>query len=374
MVKFTISRQDLLNAVQAVNRSAKSSVEILNTIRIEARGDLLTLTTTDIELTLVSKAPAQVAEEGEICLPMRQIAGLVKELPDVNLEIYTEKDASAVIAYNSSRVSLKGYPADQFPVAPDLSDPKARFTLSQGLMKEIIRQTAYAAATSRERPIFTGVNFDIANDRITFAATDTHRMAVKKIDLDTQQSLNVTVPERALNELSRLLQNDVESMKVVITANMISFGTKTAAVISQLVSGQYPNYNTVIPSNFGAELSFKRSDLADTLSRAIILSDDVPTVLLDLGEAARLQLKTQVGSINETIKATYKGEPMKIYFNARYAYEAIKAMPAEEVTLYLTGPKGPAVFKPTGKEGCLALVLPSQPKAEQEADTAGKAA
>ena len=375
-MQFAVSKQDFLAALLAVNRSAKSNVEILNTICFKAEKNVLALTTTDVELTLVSRVPsAEIAEEGEICLPMRQIVNLIKELPEGKIELVTTGDVSAVINYNNSQVKLKGYPADQFPALPDLSDVRAGFSLSQGLLKEIIRQTAYAASADRARLILTGVNFDLAGSQVTFVATDMHRLAVKKVNLDVQQVLSVVVPERTLSELARVLQNEIETVKVAITGNMISFGTKTAAVISRLIAGQYPNYRTVIPNTFKAEVSFNRPDLADALARAMILVEDVSVASFHFGEVSRLRMNTPSGSINEILKAVYKGEPMEIYFNLKFLYEAVRAMPADEITLYLTGPLGPAVFKPAGREDCLALVLPARPnEAGTEAGTAGKAA
>ncbi|MGB9847350.1 MAG: DNA polymerase III subunit beta, partial [Desulfotomaculales bacterium] len=335
-MKFAVSKQDLLNALMTVNRSAKSNAEILNTIYFKAEGNVLALVTTDIELTLISRVPsAEIVEEGGICLPMRQIVSLIKELPEEKIELTTTGDVSAVINYNNSQVKLKGYLADQFPALPDLSDVRAGFSLSQGLLKEIIKQTAYAASTDRTRLILTGVNFDLAGSQVTFVATDMHRLAVRKVDLDVQQVLSVVVPERTLNELARILQNEIETVKVAITGNMISFGTKTAAVISRLIAGQYPNYRTVIPNTFKSEVSFNRSDFADALARALILVEDIPVASFSFGEVSRLRLNTSSGGINEILKVAYKGEPMEVYFNLQFLYEAVRAMPADEITFCL---------------------------------------
>lgn len=360
-MKITSSKENLLHVIQAVHRTSKSPVPILNTIKLEVKDGKLAATMTDIDLTLISGTTVTIDEEGEVCLPARQLVDIVRALPDTEIEIVA-KDDSAMIIYNDSRISIKGYPVDQFPILPEMKESYS-FQMSQGLLKEIVKQTAYAVSSDNTRPVLTGVWFDVSDNKLKFAATDAHRLALRETGIEVQGK-NAIVPARALNELSKIMRGDVETVKITIGDHAM-FATRDGVLITRLIAGHFPNYRQIIPGKFSASVTGKTNELIEAVARAFVLIDEESPVLeFSFDEESVVTVNTQTGSLKERLKVKYQGEPMKIYFNAKYLMDVLRAMPSDEMVLNLTNPLGAAVVKPAGKDDYLSLLLPARPKNE----------
>lgn len=365
-MNFTTTKSNLLHVVQTVYRSsqAKATLPILGGILFKSQDGELTAASTDIDLTLQCRVPVEIIREGVICLPARQIMDIVRCLPDTVIQIENDEETNSVkILYDDSQINLKGYPPDQFPALPELSG-QASFQLTQGLLKEMIRQTIYAVSTDKTRPLFTGVLFENYNQKLRLVATDTHRLALRETEIESGQFNNVIVPGNALSELTRIIRNEEEPVEVTISKNHISFALKDALLISRLIAGQFPAYNQIIPNSFTARLVMNTVELSNALARAALLIDEeMPVLRFNLDAAQSLiSLHTSSGWIKERLKANYQGEAMEIYFNARYLIETLRVIPSEEVAVNFTSPLSAAIIQPAGREDCLALLLPARPK------------
>lgn len=367
-MNFTTTKSTLLHAVQTVYRSsqAKASLPILGSILFKAQAGELSTTSTDIDLTLQCKASVEIVQEGAICLPARQIMDIVRCLPDAVIQLESDETTNSVkILYNDSQINIKGYPPDQFPALPEVTE-QISFTLAQGLLREMIRQTVYAVSTDKTRPLFTGVLFENEDRRLRLVATDTHRLALRETEVDADRFGNVIVPGGALSELVRIMRGEDEPVQVKISKSHISFAMQGALLISRLIAGQFPAYRQIIPHNFSARLTMNTLELSNSLARAaLLIEEEIPILRFNLEEGQSLiSVNTTSGWIKENLKANYAGDPMEIYFNARYLMETLRAIPTEEVTINFTSPLSAAIIQPAGKDEYLALLLPARPKSD----------
>ncbi|MCL6447975.1 MAG: DNA polymerase III subunit beta [Armatimonadetes bacterium] len=362
------TKSNLLHAVQTVYRSsqAKTSLPILGSILFRVQAGELSTTSTDIDLTLQCKVSVEAVQEGAICLPARQIMDIVRSLPDAAVQLESDETTNSVkILYNDSQMNIKGYPPDQFPALPEVIE-QISFELAQGLLKEMIRQTIYAVSTDRTRPLFTGVLFENEDQRFRLVATDTHRLALRETGVDADRFGNVIVPGGALSELVRIMRGEDEPVQIKISKSHISFAIQDALLISRLIAGQFPAYRQIIPHNFSARLTMNALELSNALARAaLLIEEEIPILRFNLEEGRSLiSVNTPSGWIKENLKADYTGDPMEIYFNARYLMETLRPIPTEEVTINFTSPLSAAIIQPAGKDDYLALLLPARPKSD----------
>jgi len=355
-MKITAARADLIRAVQNVHKG-KSIIPILGGMLLEARGGNLTVTTTNLEVSIRCSVPLSVVEEGALCLPSRQLVDIIKAIPDDEVRIQSEGDAAKIL-YNNSQISLNGFSPEQFPEMPEVSG-QARIVIPAKLLLEAVNQTVYATLKDMTRPIFTGVLFD-CDKNLKLVATDAHRLALWESHIQTQAT-NVIVPAEALSEVAKIARN-TEEVIIGIDNNYIKFEMGNTILFSKLIGGQYPNYQQVIPREFISVLTVKTAEFAGAVTRASLLLEDISAVVqITLNSIVTLSVDTPAGWIREKINASYQGDPIDIYFNAHYLIDALRAINSGEVSINFTSPLSAAVIKPaSGDDKYLSLLLPAR--------------
>ena len=359
-MKITATKANLLHVLQtSAHKGGKNVIPILGGVLLEAQGEHLTATTTNLDVTIRSRVPVTVIEEGALCLPSRQMADFIKVIPDIEIKIESEGDA-AKIFYDDSQVTFNGYSPEQFPAVPEVSERTFQaFQVPAKLLKETIAQTAYAALKDQARPTFTGVLFD-CNEKLKFVATDTHRLALRKTDIETLAT-DVIVPAEALSEVAKIIRNgNIEIIKIGIDNNHIMFEAGDTVLISRLIAGQFPNYQQVIPTEFTSVLTAKTNELIETITRASLLLDDVSVVQITMDNDVTASADTPAGWIKEKVNGSYQGKPMRICFNTRYMLDALRAITDETTVINFTGPLSAAVIKPASGDNYLGLLLPTR--------------
>ena len=369
-MRITIKRSDLLHAIQTVYRTspAKITMPILGGMLVKAEDGFLTTTLTDIDLTTQCSVPANVVENDLICLPARQISDIIRHLTDdmISIETLPEKNCARIL-YGESEINIYGLPPEQFPDIPAPSGENSLQTQKK-IFKDMIRQTIFAVSTDRTRPLFTGVLFEILNQKLRLVATDTHRLALTETPLEiSTPALNVIVPGNALNELNRILQADEENMAIEVGQNHIFFSTEDTILSSRLIAGQFPLYNQIIPTKYISQLTAGVRETYDAVRRAALLpQEEVPVIHFSLSkQQCILFLNTSAGWIREKINANYHGEPLEVFFNARYLMDCLHVIPTDDFSIDFTGSLSAAVIRPLERDNFLSLLLPARPREEK---------
>jgi DNA polymerase-3 subunit beta len=370
-MKVSCARKELYEGLQTVARavSSRSSLPILSNILLEPGTDGIKLAATDLELGLECRMQATVHEGGPITVPARTFQEIVAALPEAEVTIAADDHHNVILTCRRSEYRIHGLPAVEFPPLPEVTGDLS-FSMPQGVLREMIRQTILAVSPDDTRPVLTGIYLVLAGERLTFAATDTHRLAVRAATLtDVQAGASgpeaaVIVPERAMNELMRLLgAGSEEPVSVKVDQNQILFRTETACLVSRLIEGTFPKYERVIPTQHTKKLTIPVEEFGQSVKRAAIVARDNANRLVLRTDGENLVIRAEAGDLGqayEEIEVLREGDDIEIAFNARYLLDILGVLETEGLYLEMTEPLSPAVIRPVGDEQYLMVIMPMQ--------------
>ncbi|NLJ76316.1 MAG: DNA polymerase III subunit beta [Peptococcaceae bacterium] len=360
---FSSTKEELLNAIQVVQRavSPRNPLPILSGIKFETGEGSVTISATDLELGISCSFPAEISEPGKTVLPARVITELARRFP--NVKIFFKSDplnGSVIIQYGKSEASINGYPVEEFPEFTIPAD-NTKFTISGEILKEVISQVIFATARDENRPLYTGILFEINNGTANIVATDTHRLAWRKILLDGigDLDINLIIPGKTLNELTRVAGLS-DRLDITVAENQVIFETKNISLVSRLIGGNFPNYRQVIPGDYISKTRLKTRDLIEASERASLLtSEGAPIIKISIENSILVvSVNTEAGRMREEMSVYHEGEGLQFAFNARYLNDALKAIGTDEVVMEFTGPLSPVIIKPVEEMEYLSLLLP----------------
>jgi DNA polymerase-3 subunit beta len=360
-VKFRCEREILADALTTAGRAASNrsgTLPVLSGVRLDVADGRLTVTGTDLELTIRLSVPVHVDKEGSAVVPARLVGDIVKALPPGAVDVTVTDDEMSISAGRSQfavrPLSLSDYPAQAETDA-------APVTLSSQQVGDALRQVVRAASTDDARAVLTGVLMASEDDGLKMVATDSYRLAVRDLPQSTLLAAGqkVLVPGRALAELQRVLTADAE-LSVRLGAREAVFEVGGTRLSTRLIEGEYPNYRNLLPSSYPNRLTVGREALLEALRRVKILAQDSTPVRLALGgDTLRLTAITQdVGNAHEEVDATYEGTEMTVAFNPDYLTSGVEAVEGDEVTLSTLDPMKPAVLRGVGHDEYLYLLMP----------------
>lgn len=364
LVKTLIAQETLADALSVVSKavSAKNTIPVLSGVLMQAKGSELLLRATDQELAIESTAPAQVLAEGAIVLPARLLTDLIRRIPFGDIEITVDPgNYTATIRWGRSQYLLHGFAADQFPHIPE-PESDAGFSLSQPTLRDLIRQTAFAAAHDETRPYLTGVHMILTDSQLSAVGTDSVRIAYSRVSAQNPRNLSLSaiVPSRSLNELARVLSGEADQeVKVAITGNQVFFDLGQVRVISRLLEGQYPDVLRLIPQSYSSKVTINKEQFMEAVERAALTTKD-GAIKLEIGhEAMVIRANTpEVAQVQEELALTLQGDPLEIGFNARYILEGLKVLDDSDFLFEFSGSRNPSRISGTSGNGYLYVVLP----------------
>ncbi|MDN5361580.1 MAG: polymerase subunit beta [Moorella sp. (in: firmicutes)] len=361
----------LVNAVQKVYRAVATTTTLpaITGILLQAHDNNLTLTGTDLDMGIIYKFPVEIMEEGDLLLPGRIFTEMVRRLPPTSLTLRS-LDASAVeIAYQQSRVQLNSFDPGQFPALPPVEGDFS-FQVPLNVIKDAIRKVTIAAGNDDLRSVFNGVlwELDLEGSRLNLVATDTHRLALYRGQpqgVAPGKGASALVPNRALNELARLLPGDEGAVKITLGESQIYAQYEELTLYTRLLSGKFPHYQQVIPSEYITTVSINTRELLDTVERATLLARDenkarAHIIILQVGEKS-LKITSEaaeIGHLEEELTADIEGESLELALNGRYLLDTLQVIDTETVILELLAPLKPVVVRPAGQDNYFCLILP----------------
>lgn len=366
-MKFTCQKSDLFEVLPNIAKatSAKTPMEALGAIRMEANGQSLSLTGYDLELGIRTEIAASVEESGVLLADSRLFSELVRRMPDGILQIETDDHLKIMITGGGTECQLAGMRADEYPDLPDIEQEKGA-VIPQAMLKGMIEQTIYAVSLDETKPIFTGELIEIENDNVNVVALDNYRMAVRSEPLIGQEPMRFVVPAKALREISHLLGEDEKNEHpcvIRLDQNQAIFEIHRYVVYTRLLAGDFINYRRSIPQNQKAEVIVNRRELADSLDRcSLLISEKYKTAVRFQFEENRVMISCQnvVGSVDDQLNCEITGEKMVIGFNNRYLLEAVRAIQGDRVKLMLFGADRAVKIMEAEGENSVALVMPVQ--------------
>jgi len=367
-VKLSVMQENLARGLSVVSRavSTRSTLPVLANVLLRTEDAGLKLTATNLEIGITYWVAGKIESDGAITVPARLLTDLVNSLPSaerVDLELGSGELLHLQCGPFATHV--KGIDADEFPAIQTAGErPTTRIT--QKVLRQALEETIFAAATDEARPILTGILARFEGDRVTLAAADNYRIAVKTIPtLDPVPETSVVVPARALAELVRVLAESDEAVDVVLAQarNQILFHVEGVDLVSRLIDGQFPNYQQVLPSSHATRAVLEREELLRAVRpAALIASSSANIVKLAIGSngssGVTVTANADVGDYTGNVDAAVEGDGTTIAFNARYLADVLTNVDAEQFALELNGPLSPGVFKPVGDSEYVHVVMP----------------
>lgn len=374
---FVVDRRIFVENVQHVNKSisSRTTIPILTGMKIDVSSAGITLTGSDSDISIETFIPKEddeneyidIFQEGRIVLQARFFVDIVRKLPGDKIEIFVQEQFATTIRSGSAVFHLNGLDPEEYPVLPKLSEEQM-FQLPQNILKNMIHQTVFAVSTQETRPVLTGVNFEAEDGVLTCTATDSHRLAMRKVPFETTSDdlifSNIVVPGKSLNELNKILTDTDDPVDVVITDTQVLFKLKNLLFYSRLLDGNYPVTKTMIPEQSKTDLELPRKELLATLERAFLLSKEIKNHVVHLrilenNEIEIMSVSSEIGKVKEKVTCEkVKGEEIRISFNGKNLIDALKVIDSDHVYIRFTGAMSPFTLQPTDTDQMLHLFSP----------------
>ncbi len=340
----------MVEALQQVQLivNPRTTLSILSNILIHADEDTCSLTTTDLEISMRTSVESKVSKPGASTIPARRIFSIFRELPSHTIEIDVNDKDIASIQCGSSFFKLVGISEDDFPPLP-VFDECQTYILDQGVFKEMLQKTCYAASTDETRYILNSVLLSFKDDKLIMVATDGRRLALveQEVEFPKEAEIDLILPSKTVNELIRAL-GDEGVLTIKVTAKQIAFEFNNLLIISKLIDGTYPNFRQVIPAQSEHRIAIEREELLTTVRRvALVTSDQSNSVKLTFVKN-RLEITSitpDVGEARETLPVKYTGKEISISFNPDFLISPLKSLESDEVFMEVTDDLSPGVLK-----------------------------
>ncbi len=357
-MNLSIAKDQLIHGLQAVQNvvSTRTTLPILSNVLMRAQEGRLELTATDLDVTVSCAVEASVKSSGAATVPVKKIFSIVRELGNPEIELEVDEKNSCQIRSGASFYKINGLSADEFPPLAKFKENK-KVVLPQAKLKSMLKKTSFAISTDESRYVLNGIFISLKEHKMTMVATDGRRLALvdEEVDLAAESQGEFIVPTKAVNELSRLLQDKGE-VELKFSENQVAFTLKdekgfSILIISKLVEGNYPNYRQVIPAEMKERIPISREELLHALKRAeIMTSDKANSVKIHFGKnnMAITANSPEVGEARESLAVNYKGKEFAIAFNPAYLIEPLNALQEDEVFIELIDELSPGVLKING--------------------------
>lgn len=374
-MRFIIQRDRLVQSVQDVMKAvtSRTTIPILTGIKIVATTEGVTLTGSDSDISIESFIPkeeegneiAEIKQVGAIVLQAKFFSEIVKKLPMDTVEIHVENQLQTVIHSGKSEFKLNGLDAEEYPLLPQITEENI-FKIPTDLLKAMVRQTVFSVSTSETRPILTGVNWKVENSELTCIATDSHRLALRKAQIETEisENYNVVIPGKSLSELSKILDDNNEPVEIVITENQVLFKAKHLLFFSRLLEGNYPDTSRLIPTESKTDVIVNTKEFLQAIDRASLLAREgrnnvVKFTTIDGGIIEISSNTPEIGNVVEELQSeAIEGDELKISFSAKFMMDALKTLEGTEIKISFTGAMRPFVIRPINDDSILQLILP----------------
>lgn len=370
-MKFKVNRDHFSNGLAQVLNvvGTRPTMPVLSNVLIEAEADHLDLTTTNLDLGIRCRIKASVAQAGSVTLPVRRLASIVRELPNLDVQIEASPNHQVRIASGGSNFRIMGIARDDFPPLPEFADEHT-FTLEQAVLGQMLASVAYAQSADESRYFLNGVYFHFHDGRLTLVATDGRRLALVHREIEgASGSGSLILPAKTVAELARLLSK-LEKLTVSLAFNerRVAFriGVPEDAsglidqvhLISKVVEGNYPNYQQVIPKEVHQRVKIERELFQQCIHRAALVTSDksnsvkikLTNNLLEITAAS-----PDFGEAHESLAVEYSGPDLQVAFNPNFLLDPLRALTKDQIFFELKDEVSPGVFKTDANFLCVIM-------------------
>lgn len=319
---FTVSKSALLkelNLIQGVVEK-KSTIPILSNLLLEAKEGELSIKGTDLDVSISTRCGIEVRKEGAICLQAKKLFEIVRALPEAEIEFKQADNEQVAIVCERSRFRMSGLAKDNFPEVQEFDGQY--LSLPAEVLRTFINRTSFAITAEESRYTLNGAKFEIKADKTRMVATDGHRLSYieKSVNIENAD-LDVLIPKKTLAEIGRLSAETEETVEVAFNDNHLFFRFGKRLLVSRTLSGQFPNYEMVLPKGNDNRVALPASQIAAALRRVSLMADERShTIRLDVtsGKLTISAPASETGEATEALPVEYEGPEISVAFNAQY--------------------------------------------------------
>jgi len=358
-------KSDLVEGIQLVQNavSLKSSLPILSNVLLETTKNHLNLTATDLDIGICATIPIIASSYGAITVPAKKFFDIIKSLPDdTDVNILKKKNNFVTIKSGTAQFKIIGLPKEEFPQLPTFLDKDA-ITVKQDILKEMLNLTDFAVSRDDTRYVLNGIFFKVKKDKLNIVATDGRRLANinETFEKKTLVDKSVIIPTKTVQEVKRMLTEEGD-VSIKFSETQILFEFKNSFVLSRLIEGEYPNYQSVIPEKSNKEIKVLRTEFLSAAKRASIFTDKESVAIKLTVNKKKMTISKNtpyLGEAKEDIPVDFSGtQEVEIGFNPRYLIDVLKSLKEENVLFEIDTPNKPGVLR--RGDNYIYVVLPMQ--------------
>lgn len=368
-MNFVVSSSSLLKHLLTINGvlTTNNTLPILDNFLFEISDNNLRVSASDIETTMKTSFEVEANEAGSICIPAKLLLDILRNLPDQPLTFSINNETYGIeISYSNGKSKMVGYPGNDYPKVKEL-DNTSNVSLSEAILSEAINKTVFATGTDDLRPTMSGVFLQLAEDSVTFVATDAHKLVrYRRTDAKASSASSFIIPKKPLH----LLKNNMgkEEGEVTITYNDANaiFSFRDIELTCRLIDGKYPNYEAVIPKENPNVLSIDRETFLNSVRRVSIFANKTTHQIQLKITGSELSISSEdidfSNAAKERLTCKYDGEDIEIGFNSRFLIEMLNSLTCDEINLKMSQPNRAGLIVPESSdvegEDILMLVMP----------------
>jgi DNA polymerase-3 subunit beta len=360
-MKLKVTQENLNKALGLVARvaSTRATLPILGNVLLKIHDNRLSVAATNLDIAISCYTGAQVQSEGALTVPARLLQDFVSGLPSGVIEL--EQDEQRLkLTTDNYKSTINGVTADEFPVMPAIEAGKS-WKVAAPLLKQSLQQVLGAASTDESRPVLTGVLLHTVEDNLYMAATDSYRLAEKRL-MKTKEDINLLIPATALHDVLRII-NDYEGEVIVASdEQQVQFRAGDVELVARLIEGNYPDYRKLIPAKFAVAATMPRAELVTiTKVSSLFARESAGSIVVSVDEPSQSiwihAVASQLGENNATAKVEAHGTGA-ITLNSRYLLDGLQAMEGKSARLGFNGKLEAVMLTDPDTDDYLHIIMP----------------
>ena len=368
-MKFLVSSSQLLKQLQTIAGVLNSSntLPILDNFLFKIEENKLTISASDLETTMINSMDIESSDQGLVAVPAKLLLDTLKSFPEMPLTFSVDEKTFAIeVSTDQGKYKLSGFNGEEFPRVPELENPSV-VELNAEVLSYAINKTIFATGNDDLRPVMSGIYFEFGNDGLRFVATDAHRLVrYTRSDIKADKNTGFIVPKKPLNLLKNILSTTNADVQVEYNDTNVKFTFDNVTMVSRLIDGKYPNYESVIPKENPNKMTISKGSFLNSIKRVSIFANKT-THQVKLGvKGSELEISAEdldfSNQANERLGCNYNGEDMEIGFNSKFILDMVNNLDSDTVNLEMSGPSKAGIIVPSERdndnEDILMLVMP----------------
>lgn len=364
-MKFTCDQTNLVKALNTVSKAvtARTTIPILKGILLNLEGDTLTLTASDLEISIEKTIQVKGIENGSLVVSAKLFSDIIRKLPNEDILIEGNENEKTVIKTSSSEFTIVSIQADEFPRIGAVEEEQERFVFDKDILREMIRKTTFCASFDESKGIIVGVLIERDGENLTMVALDGFRMAVVKENIGQGKESKIIISAKLLSEISKIITDEEPEGEIIMVLDKKKalLTIDTTKVVLRLLEGDFIKYKDILPKDKSLRILISKSLLQDSIERASLLAKEGKNNLVKfsvIDNLLTITSKSEEGAVKEEIIVEKYGEDIEIGFNSKYVLDVLKAVDDEIILMEFNSPTSPCMIKQPEDTMYEYLVLP----------------